>query len=76
MNVKFLKLVCDFVYFCFRLEITMSVCNILPLQDINKDDYKIILNTAVAELFKSNQTTTDSLRQTLNQLKNQVILHT
>ncbi|KAF6098947.1 CCR4-NOT transcription complex subunit 10 [Phyllostomus discolor] len=42
------------------------------LQDINKDDYKIILNTAIAEFFKSNQTTTDSLRQTLNQLKNQV----
>ncbi|XP_073930170.1 CCR4-NOT transcription complex subunit 10 isoform X7 [Castor canadensis] len=42
------------------------------LQDINKDDYKIILNTAVAEFFKSNQTTTDNLRQTLNQLKNQV----
>ncbi|XP_062970045.1 CCR4-NOT transcription complex subunit 10 isoform X4 [Cynocephalus volans] len=41
------------------------------LQDINKDDYKIILNTAVAEFFKSNQTTTDNLRQTLNQLKNQ-----
>ncbi|XP_041590393.1 CCR4-NOT transcription complex subunit 10 isoform X5 [Vulpes lagopus] len=42
------------------------------LQDVNKDDYKIILNTAVAEFFKNNQTTTDSLRQTLNQLKNQV----
>uniref|UniRef100_A0A8I6ANC7 CCR4-NOT transcription complex subunit 10 n=1 Tax=Rattus norvegicus TaxID=10116 RepID=A0A8I6ANC7_RAT len=42
------------------------------LQDINKDDYKIILNTAVAEFFKNNQTTTDNLRQTLNQLKNQV----
>ncbi|XP_023588013.1 CCR4-NOT transcription complex subunit 10 isoform X2 [Trichechus manatus latirostris] len=42
------------------------------LQDINKDDYKIILNTTVAEFFKSNQTTTDNLRQTLNQLKNQV----
>ncbi|KAM6088361.1 CCR4-NOT transcription complex subunit 10 isoform 1-T1 [Chlamydotis macqueenii] len=42
------------------------------LQDINKDDYKITLNTAVAEFCKSNQTTTDSLRQTLNQLKNQV----
>ncbi|XP_010593835.1 CCR4-NOT transcription complex subunit 10 isoform X3 [Loxodonta africana] len=42
------------------------------LQDINKDDYKISLNTAVAEFFKSNQTTTDNLRQTLNQLKNQV----
>ncbi|XP_011817017.1 PREDICTED: CCR4-NOT transcription complex subunit 10 [Colobus angolensis palliatus] len=43
------------------------------LQDINKDDYKIILNTAVAEFFKSNQTTTDNLRQTLNQLKNQIV---
>ncbi|XP_015416746.1 PREDICTED: CCR4-NOT transcription complex subunit 10 isoform X4 [Myotis davidii] len=46
--------------------------HLASLQDINKDDYKIILNTAVAEFFKSNQTTTDSLRQTLNQLKNQV----
>ncbi|NXE31880.1 CNO10 protein, partial [Ptilorrhoa leucosticta] len=42
------------------------------LQDINKDDYKITLNTAVAEFCKNNQTTTDNLRQTLNQLKNQV----
>uniref|UniRef100_A0A8C3MTX7 CCR4-NOT transcription complex subunit 10 n=1 Tax=Geospiza parvula TaxID=87175 RepID=A0A8C3MTX7_GEOPR len=42
------------------------------LQEINKDDYKITLNTAVAEFCKSNQTTTDNLRQTLNQLKNQV----
>uniref|UniRef100_A0A7M4EBW2 CCR4-NOT transcription complex subunit 10 n=1 Tax=Crocodylus porosus TaxID=8502 RepID=A0A7M4EBW2_CROPO len=42
------------------------------LQDINKDDYKITLNTAVTEFCKSNQTTTDNLRQTLNQLKNQV----
>uniref|UniRef100_A0A8C5TRW9 CCR4-NOT transcription complex subunit 10 n=1 Tax=Malurus cyaneus samueli TaxID=2593467 RepID=A0A8C5TRW9_9PASS len=42
------------------------------LQDINKDDYKITLNAAVAEFCKSNQTTTDNLRQTLNQLKNQV----
>ncbi|XP_015273887.1 PREDICTED: CCR4-NOT transcription complex subunit 10 isoform X3 [Gekko japonicus] len=42
------------------------------LQEINKDDYKIVLNMAVAEFCKSNQTTTDNLRQTLNQLKNQV----
>nr|XP_055140642.1 CCR4-NOT transcription complex subunit 10 isoform X8 [Symphalangus syndactylus] len=46
--------------------------HLASLQDINKDDYKIILNTAVAEFFRSNQTTTDNLRQTLNQLKNQV----
>nr|XP_020655141.1 CCR4-NOT transcription complex subunit 10 isoform X2 [Pogona vitticeps] len=42
------------------------------LQEINKDDYKIVLNIAIAEFCKSNQTTTDNLRQTLNQLKNQV----
>ncbi|KAJ7322519.1 hypothetical protein JRQ81_018806 [Phrynocephalus forsythii] len=42
------------------------------LQEVNKDDYKIVLNMAVAEFCKSNQTTTDNLRQTLNQLKNQV----
>ncbi|XP_061442557.1 CCR4-NOT transcription complex subunit 10 isoform X2 [Rhineura floridana] len=42
------------------------------LQEINKDDYKIVLNMAVAEFCKSNQTTTDNLKQTLNQLKNQV----
>lgn len=75
MNVKFLKLVCDFVcVFLFQAG-NYDVClqHLTCLQDINKDDYKIILNTAVAEFFKSNQTTTDSLRQTLNQLKNQVI---
>ncbi|XP_029445263.1 CCR4-NOT transcription complex subunit 10 isoform X2 [Rhinatrema bivittatum] len=42
------------------------------LQEINKDDYKIVLNTAVAEFYKSDQSITDSLRQTLNQLKNQI----
>ncbi|XP_026573536.1 CCR4-NOT transcription complex subunit 10 isoform X1 [Pseudonaja textilis] len=42
------------------------------LKEINKDDYKIVLNIAVAEFCKSNQTTTDNLKQTLNQLKNQV----
>ncbi|KAK9396430.1 CCR4-NOT transcription complex subunit 10 [Crotalus adamanteus] len=42
------------------------------LQEINKDDYKIVLNIAVTEFCKSNQTTTDNLKQTLNQLKNQV----
>lgn len=43
------------------------------LQEINKDDYKIVLNIAVTEFCKSNQTTTDNLKQTLNQLKNQVL---
>ncbi|MEE6466163.1 hypothetical protein FKM82_006856 [Ascaphus truei] len=42
------------------------------LKEINKDDYKIILNTAVTEFYKSDQSITDSLKQTLNQLKNEV----
>ncbi|XP_069814725.1 CCR4-NOT transcription complex subunit 10 isoform X2 [Dendropsophus ebraccatus] len=42
------------------------------LKEINRDDYKIILNMAVAEFYKSDQTTTDNLKQTLNQLRNEV----
>ncbi|XP_064410973.1 CCR4-NOT transcription complex subunit 10 isoform X1 [Latimeria chalumnae] len=42
------------------------------LQEINKDDYKMTLNKAVAEFYKSGQTTTDTLKQTLNHLKNQI----
>ncbi|XP_068092328.1 CCR4-NOT transcription complex subunit 10 isoform X2 [Hyperolius riggenbachi] len=42
------------------------------LKEINKDDYKIMLNMAVAEFYESNQSTTDALKQTLNQLKNEV----
>ncbi|XP_056656364.1 CCR4-NOT transcription complex subunit 10 isoform X7 [Monodelphis domestica] len=50
----------------------MCLQHLACLQDINKDDYKIVLNTAVAEFCKNEQTTTDHLRATLNQLKNQV----
>ncbi|KAM9308564.1 CCR4-NOT transcription complex subunit 10 [Gastrophryne carolinensis] len=42
------------------------------LKEINKDDYKIMLNMAVAEFFRSDQTTTDTLKQMLNQLRNEV----
>lgn len=42
------------------------------LKEINKDDYKIMLNMAVAEFYKSGQCTTDTLKQTLNQLRNEV----
>ncbi|XP_051878822.1 CCR4-NOT transcription complex subunit 10 isoform X2 [Pristis pectinata] len=42
------------------------------LQELNKDDYKISLNKAVVEFYKNGQTLTDTLRQTLNLLKNQV----
>ncbi|XP_030637668.1 CCR4-NOT transcription complex subunit 10 [Chanos chanos] len=42
------------------------------LQELNKEDYKIAMNKAVAEFYKSGQTTTGTLKQTLMTLKNQV----
>ncbi|XP_068425672.1 CCR4-NOT transcription complex subunit 10 isoform X2 [Clinocottus analis] len=42
------------------------------LQDLNKDDYKISMNKAVVEFYKSSQTTTGALKQTLMTMKNQV----
>ncbi|KAG9476109.1 hypothetical protein GDO78_002933 [Eleutherodactylus coqui] len=42
------------------------------LKEVNKDDYKIMLNMAVTEFYKSDQYTTDNLKQTLNQLRNEV----
>ena len=42
------------------------------LQELNKDDYKISMNKAVAEFYKSGQTTTGTLKQTLMALKSQV----
>lgn len=42
------------------------------LQDLNKEDYKITMNKAVAEFYKSGQTTTGTLKQTLMALKSQV----
>uniref|UniRef100_A0A8C4T773 CCR4-NOT transcription complex subunit 10 n=1 Tax=Erpetoichthys calabaricus TaxID=27687 RepID=A0A8C4T773_ERPCA len=35
------------------------------LQDLNKDEYKIAMNKAIAEFFKSGQTTTETLKQAL-----------
>ncbi|XP_075683279.1 CCR4-NOT transcription complex subunit 10 isoform X2 [Rhinoderma darwinii] len=42
------------------------------LKEINKDDYKIMLNMAVTEFYRSDQSTTDNLKRTLNQLRNEV----
>ncbi|TNN33968.1 CCR4-NOT transcription complex subunit 10 [Liparis tanakae] len=41
------------------------------LQDLNKDDYKIAMNKAVVEFYKSSQTTTGALKQTLVAMRNQ-----
>ncbi|XP_060936509.1 CCR4-NOT transcription complex subunit 10 isoform X3 [Limanda limanda] len=42
------------------------------LQELNKEDYKIALNKAVVEFYKSGQSTTGTLKQTLVTMKNQV----
>uniref|UniRef100_A0A669AVS0 CCR4-NOT transcription complex subunit 10 n=1 Tax=Oreochromis niloticus TaxID=8128 RepID=A0A669AVS0_ORENI len=41
------------------------------LQELNKEDYKIAMNKAVVEFYKSGQTTTGLLKQTLMSMKNQ-----
>ncbi|XP_030580535.1 CCR4-NOT transcription complex subunit 10 isoform X2 [Archocentrus centrarchus] len=42
------------------------------LQELNKEDYKIAMNKAVVEFYRSGQTTTGVLKQTLISMKNQV----
>ncbi|XP_075952532.1 CCR4-NOT transcription complex subunit 10 isoform X1 [Anarhichas minor] len=42
------------------------------MQELNKEDYKIALNKAVVEFYKSSQSTTGTLKQTLMAMKNQV----
>ncbi|XP_031432587.1 CCR4-NOT transcription complex subunit 10 isoform X5 [Clupea harengus] len=49
-----------------------SLMRLQSLQELNKDDYKISMNKAVAEFYKSGQTTTGTLKQTLMALKSQV----
>ncbi|XP_037309622.2 CCR4-NOT transcription complex subunit 10 [Pungitius pungitius] len=49
-----------------------SLKNLEALQELNKEDYKIALNKAVVEFYKSSQTTTGTLKQTLIAMKNQV----
>lgn len=49
-----------------------SLKHLEALQELNKEDYKITLNKAVVEFYKSSQTTTGTLKQTLMAMKNQV----
>uniref|UniRef100_A0A8C4R381 CCR4-NOT transcription complex subunit 10 n=1 Tax=Eptatretus burgeri TaxID=7764 RepID=A0A8C4R381_EPTBU len=42
------------------------------LQELRKDDTKVMLNKAVAEFYKSGQTTTDEFRHALTTIKSQV----
>uniref|UniRef100_A0AAQ5ZKH7 CCR4-NOT transcription complex subunit 10 n=1 Tax=Amphiprion ocellaris TaxID=80972 RepID=A0AAQ5ZKH7_AMPOC len=49
-----------------------SLKHLEALQEVNKEDYKITMNRAVVEFYKSDQTTTGMLKQTLMAMKNQV----
>uniref|UniRef100_A0A7N6F9W6 CCR4-NOT transcription complex subunit 10 n=1 Tax=Anabas testudineus TaxID=64144 RepID=A0A7N6F9W6_ANATE len=49
-----------------------SLKHLEALQELNKEDYKITMNKAVVEFYKSGQTTTGTLKQTLIAMKNQV----
>ncbi|XP_034084444.1 CCR4-NOT transcription complex subunit 10 isoform X2 [Gymnodraco acuticeps] len=49
-----------------------SLKHLETLQELNKEDYKIAMNKAVVEFYKSSQTTTGTLKQTLLAMKNQV----
>ncbi|XP_035019396.1 CCR4-NOT transcription complex subunit 10 isoform X1 [Hippoglossus stenolepis] len=49
-----------------------SLKHLDALQELNKEDYKIALNKAVVEFYKSGQSTTGNLKQTLVTMKNQV----
>uniref|UniRef100_A0A9J7XPY9 CCR4-NOT transcription complex subunit 10 n=1 Tax=Cyprinus carpio carpio TaxID=630221 RepID=A0A9J7XPY9_CYPCA len=49
-----------------------SLKHLDSLQELNKEDYKITMNKAITEFYKSGQTTTSTLKQTLMTLKNQM----
>uniref|UniRef100_A0A671U2P7 CCR4-NOT transcription complex subunit 10 n=1 Tax=Sparus aurata TaxID=8175 RepID=A0A671U2P7_SPAAU len=49
-----------------------SLKHLEALQELNKEDYKIALNKAVVKFYKSGQTTTGTLKQSLMAMKNQV----
>ncbi|XP_052475376.1 CCR4-NOT transcription complex subunit 10 isoform X4 [Carassius gibelio] len=50
----------------------VSLKHLDNLQELNKEDYKITMNKAITEFYKSGQTTTSTLKQTLMTLKNQM----
>uniref|UniRef100_A0A8C1SSC1 CCR4-NOT transcription complex subunit 10 n=1 Tax=Cyprinus carpio TaxID=7962 RepID=A0A8C1SSC1_CYPCA len=50
----------------------VSLKHLDSLQELNKEDYKITMNKAITEFYKSGQTTTSTLKQTLMTLKNQM----
>ncbi|XP_017286664.1 CCR4-NOT transcription complex subunit 10 isoform X2 [Kryptolebias marmoratus] len=51
-----------------------SLKHLEALQELSKDDYKIVMNKAVVEFFRTGQTTTGTLKQILMAIRNR--LHT
>ncbi|XP_059423345.1 CCR4-NOT transcription complex subunit 10 isoform X4 [Carassius carassius] len=49
-----------------------SLKHLDSLQELNKEDCKITMNKAITDFYKSGQTTTSTLKQTLMTLKNQM----
>uniref|UniRef100_A0A672H6D1 CCR4-NOT transcription complex subunit 10 n=1 Tax=Salarias fasciatus TaxID=181472 RepID=A0A672H6D1_SALFA len=49
-----------------------SLKHLDALQELHKDDYKIVLNRAVVEFYHSGQTTTGTLKQALTSINSQV----
>lgn len=49
-----------------------SLKQLEALQEVNKEDYKISMNKAIVEFYRSGQATTGTLMQTLTAMKNQV----
>lgn len=49
-----------------------SLKHLEALQEANKEDYKISMNKAIVEFYRSGQATTGTLMQTLMAMKNQV----
>lgn len=53
-----------------------SLKHLEALQEPNKEDYKIAMNKAIVKFYKSGQTTTGTLKQSLMAMKNQVTAET
>lgn len=49
-----------------------SLKHLDTLQELSKGDYKVVMNKAVAEFFRTGQTTTGTLKQTLMTIRNRV----
>uniref|UniRef100_A0A3Q3W360 CCR4-NOT transcription complex subunit 10 n=1 Tax=Mola mola TaxID=94237 RepID=A0A3Q3W360_MOLML len=49
-----------------------SLKQLEALQELNKEDYKITMNKAIVKFYKSGQTTTGTLKQSLMAMRNQV----